>query len=440
VVEQDEVYVRSLRGGAGRWYRELTANPDAVLHAGSDSVPVRAVPAADPESIERATAGFRRKYAGSPSLESMIRDEILDTTVRLEPGSSSHIAGAANPAACWPVPDVMALTDAREAGQGRKDDHLRIAAEVGVEHRAGTGLERIRLRHRALPERDLASVQLGIELLARPLAAPLVVSAMTGGTTEAAAVNERLAGAAAELGVAMVLGSGRALLEDPGLLGTYRLGPRPPLLLGNLGAAQITPERAVRLVELLEADGLSVHLNPLQEAVQPEGEPQFSGVVERIAATVERLTPLPVVVKEVGFGLDAGDVRALDAAGVAALDVAGSGGTNWALIEGRRDARSRALAEAFADWGTPTLESLRAARAAAPDATLLASGGLRDGVDVAKCLALGARACGIARPLLLAARSDRLTEALGTVVEQLRIATWLAGAPSATALDESHLQ
>ena len=332
------------------------------------------------------------------------------------------------------------MKNAREAGLDRKNDHLRIAAELGVEHRAGTNLETVRLRHRALPERDLSSVGLETELLGRRLAAPLVISAMTGGTEEAATVNERLARGAAELGVAMVLGSARALLEDPKLLDTYRLGPRPPLLLGNLGAAQVTPERAARVVELLDADGLSIHLNPLQEAVQPEGQPYFSGVLERIAATVEQLAPVPVVVKEVGFGLDPDDVRALESTGVAALDVAGSGGTNWALIEGRRDPRSRALAEAFADWGVPTLRSLEAARTAAPDATLLASGGLRDGVEVAKCLALGARACGIARPLLLAARSDGVPEALGTVLQQLRVATWLAGAPSTAALNESHLQ
>jgi isopentenyl-diphosphate delta-isomerase len=335
----------------------------------------------------------------------------------------------------------MAVTEIDSAaGQVRKDDHLRIAAEAGVGHRAGTGLEGVRLRHRALPERDLADVGLRVELLGRRLQAPLMVSAMTGGTPEAARVNHRLTRAAAQLGVAMVLGSGRVLLEHPELLGTYRFGPRPPLLLANLGAAQITPKAAQRLVELLHADGLSVHVNPLQEAIQPEGQSRFAGVLERVAATVECLAPLPVVVKEVGFGLDPEDVRALDRAGVAAIDVAGSGGTNWAKIEGRRDRRARDVAEAFADWGVPTLKSLREARVAAPAATLLASGGLRNGVDVAKCLALGASACGLARPLLLAAREDRVSEALETVVEQLRIATWLAGAASAEQLNEAHLQ
>jgi isopentenyl-diphosphate delta-isomerase len=327
-----------------------------------------------------------------------------------------------------------------ELPPGRKADHLRIAAGAGVEHAAGTGLERVRLRHRALPGRDLADVGLGCELLGARLAAPLVISAMTGGTADALEVNRRLARAAAEHGVALVLGS------EPALLPTYRPagGGRPPLLLGNLGAAQVRdangPERAERLLDVLGADGLSIHLNPVQEAVQPEGQPAFSGVLEGIAAVVERLAPRPVVVKEVGFGMDPEDVRALAGAGVAAVDVAGAGGTNWALIEGRRDPRAGAVAAAFADWGVPTVDALAGARAAAPGLRLIASGGLRDGVDAAKCLALGASAAGLARPFLVAAGADRAEAAVGAVLAQLRIATWAAGAPAASALGPEHLR
>ena len=155
---------------------------------------------------------------------------------------------------------------------------------------------------------------------------------------------------------------------------------------------------------------------------------------------VRRLAPRPVLVKEVGFGLEPADVALLRDAGVAAVDVAGAGGTNWALIEGRRDKSGPERAEAFADWGVPTCESLMAARSAVPNAVLLASGGLRDGVDVAKCLALGADACGIARSFLVAAQADRAKDALEAVLDQLRIATWLAGARSTAALGEEHLQ
>jgi isopentenyl-diphosphate delta-isomerase len=321
----------------------------------------------------------------------------------------------------------------------RKAAHLRIAAEPGVLHRSGTGLDALRLRHRALPGRDLADVDLGTDLLGARLSAPLLVSAMTGGTDEATLVNDRLARAATDHGVGLALGSGRALLDDPGLLRTYRGPARPPLLLANLGAVALTPERAVRLVDMLEADGLSIHLNAIQEAVQPEGEPRFAGVLERIAATVQRLAPLPVVVKEVGFGMDAEDVAELRDAGVAAIDVAGSGGTNWALVEGRRDPRAGTLADAFADWGVPTGDAVLTARAVAPALPVIASGGVRDGVDAAKCLALGATAAGMARPLLIAARDDRAGEAMALAVRQLRVAVWACGAASAAAMDAGRL-
>jgi len=327
---------------------------------------------------------------------------------------------------------------------GRKADHLRIAAGADVEHAGGSGFAHVRLRHRALPERDLDDVSLETDLLGARLGAPLVVSAMTGGTEEAGRINAALARAACEHGLALVLGSGRALLEDPALLETYRSADRPPLLLGNLGAAQVVlpdaPARAERLVELLGADGLTIHLNPIQEAVQPEGEPRFAGVAAGIAAIVSHLAPRPVVVKEVGFGMDAADVALLRDAGVAAIDVAGAGGTNWALVEGRRDERAGEVAAAFADWGVPTADALADARAAAPELPLIASGGLRDGVDAAKALALGASAAGLARPFLLAARAGTASETAATLVRQLRVAVWAAGAPSAAALGPEHLR
>jgi isopentenyl-diphosphate Delta-isomerase len=327
---------------------------------------------------------------------------------------------------------------------GRKADHLRIASGPGVAHSGGTGLEGVRLRHRALPERDLADVSLETSLLGARLGAPLVVSAMTGGTEEAGVINERLARAACEHGLAVVLGSGRALLEDPSLLPTYRSADRPPLLLGNLGAAQIrlddAPTRAERLIELLDADGLTVHLNAIQEAVQPEGEPRFAGVVAGITAVAAHLAPLPVMVKEVGFGMDAADVALLRDAGVAAIDVAGAGGTNWALVEGGRDERAAEVGAAFADWGVPTAAALTEAHAAAPELPLVASGGLRDGVDAAKALALGATAAGLARPFLLAARADTATETAATLIRQLRVAVWATGAPSAAELGPDHLR
>ena len=321
----------------------------------------------------------------------------------------------------------------------RKAEHLRIAAEPGVEHRSGPGLDAIRLRHRALPQRDLAAVDLEVTLFGVRLQAPLLVNAMTGGTDAAAAVNESLATAAAEHGVGMVLGSGRALLADHTLLDTYKRAARPPLLIANLGAVGLTRDHAARLVDVLGADGLSVHVNPLQEAIQPEGQPHYADVLDRIAATASALAPLPVIVKEVGFGMDAEDVRALAAAGVAAVDVAGAGGTNWALIEGRRDPRAGALAAGFADWGVPTARTVADAVAAVPELPVIASGGLRDGVDVAKCLAMGASAGALARPLLTAAQDGGASRAVATIVDQLRIAVWACGAPSAAGMNAQRL-
>jgi isopentenyl-diphosphate delta-isomerase len=327
---------------------------------------------------------------------------------------------------------------------GRKADHLRLAAGDDVAHTAGAGFDGVRMRHRALPERDLDDVSLETELLGARLGAPLLVSAMTGGTPEAETINARLARAACEHGLALVLGSGRPLLDDPGQLPTYRSADRPPLLLCNLGAAQVRapegPARAEQLVELLDADGLTIHLNPIQEAVQPEGETDFAGVTAGIAAVVAHLAPVPVVVKEVGFGLDAADVALLRDAGVAAIDVAGAGGTNWALVEGRRQASAASVAAAFAEWGVPTAESLANACATAPELALIASGGLRDGVDAAKALALGASAAGLARVFLLAALADQASEVAATLVRQLRVAVWAAGAASAAELSVTHLR
>jgi isopentenyl-diphosphate delta-isomerase len=271
------------------------------------------------------------------------------------------------------------------------------------------------------------------------LSAPLMVSAMTGGTAQAALINERLAAAAAAHGIGLALGSGRALLRDPSLAATYVGRVRPPLLFANLGGSQLLEPRGVddarRLVELLDADGLSLHLNALQEAIQPEGQTDFSGLATRIGELVRALDPIPVIVKEVGFGMSSADARLLMAAGVAGIDVAGSGGTNWALVEGDRDPAAAAVASAFAGWGVPTAEALVSTLGVTEGRIpVLASGGLRTGVDVALCLALGAVAGGLARQLLLAAQSDSAEEAIGVLIRQLRIATWLAGAPSSAAL------
>lgn len=327
----------------------------------------------------------------------------------------------------------------------RKEEHLALAASPAALHHAEAGFDAVRLAHRALPGRALADVDLGAELLGRRLEAPVLISSMTGGAEGARQINASLAESAAEHGVALGLGSGRGLLADPALATTFFdpiRSPRPPLLIANLGGTQLRsaagPDEAARLVEMLDADALYIHLNPLQEALQPEGDRDFSGVLEGIANTVDRLAPLPVMVKEVGFGLHPADVTELAAVGVAGVDVAGAGGTNWAMIEGMRSGLPE-LAAPFANWGHRTPQAITQA-CAASSLPVVGSGGLRHGVDVARCLALGAVAGGLARPALLAARDGRAREWLGATIEQLRIATWLTGAPGSASLNAEHLE
>jgi isopentenyl-diphosphate Delta-isomerase len=323
----------------------------------------------------------------------------------------------------------------------RKRDHLRIALteEVGSEG-ITTGLAEVHLAARALPERDLADVDLSVSAFGRRLAAPLVLSCMTGGVSEAGAVNRNLAVAGQAHGVAVGLGSGRVLLEDESAADSFLVRDVAPeaLLLANLGAVQLRdygPADCARLMERCEADVLVLHLNAVQEAVQPGGDTQFAGLTRRIAAVCATLEA-PVVVKEVGFGLAPADVRALVAAGVAGIDVAGAGGTNWARVEGLRDTRAGAVAAAFSAWGWPTADAVRSARAeldaSGSSTTLIASGGLRDGVDALKCLALGADLAAVGRGVLAAgaAGPEAAIEAVGVIVEQLRVAAWACGVGS----------
>jgi isopentenyl-diphosphate delta-isomerase len=329
----------------------------------------------------------------------------------------------------------------------RKADHLRVALEEQVGHvGTTTGLEGWRLAARALPGRALEDVDVTARAFGRRLGAPLLISCMTGGASEAGPVNAALAEAAAVHGVALGLGSGRVLLEggDRSSFEVRDIAPDVPLL-ANLGAVQL-PRVGVSgcaaLVGMTRADVLVLHLNAVQEAVQPGGDTDFRGLIDRIAEVVEGLD-VPVVVKEVGFGLAPADVDELLAAGVAGLDVAGAGGTNWATVEGFRDPRARAVAAAFAGWGWPTEVALRGAVDRAPDGVVvIASGGLVDGVDAATCLALGADLVGFGRALLPAAAegSAQATEALGVLVDQLRIATWAVGAASAAELSAAHLR
>ena len=289
--------------------------------------------------------------------------------------------------------------------EARKSDHIRITLEEDVRSGLSTGLERYRFIHHALPEIDLDDIDLNLQLFGRILQAPLLISSMTGGTPEAAAINRTLATAAQETGIAMGLGSQRAAVDHPELALTFQVRQAAPdiLLFANLGAVQLNYgyglDECQQAVDMIEADALILHLNPLQEAVQPEGDTHFAGLLSKIE-TISKALPVPVIAKEVGWGFSEQTARQLADAGVAAIDVAGAGGTSWTQVEMHRaqNDRQARLAAAFIDRGIPTAESIQYIRSAAPDMTIYASGGRRDGTESAQSSALGAALAGRAGP------------------------------------------
>ncbi|MEG3877306.1 type 2 isopentenyl-diphosphate Delta-isomerase [Microcoleus sp. herbarium7] len=315
----------------------------------------------------------------------------------------------------------------------RKADHLRICLEEDVQFReTTTGLERYRFAHCCLPELDRAQIDLTSTFLGKKLAVPLLISSMTGGTELAQTINYRLAEVAQEYKLAMGVGSQRIAVEHPQLAATFAVRQRAPdiLLFANIGAVQLNYnyglEECQKIIDILEADALILHLNPLQECVQTEGDTNFKGLLDKIAKLCEKL-PVPVIAKEVGNGISGKMAQKLLAAGVSAIDIAGAGGTSWAKIEGQRakDGKQRRLGATFSDWGIPTAECILSTRAAAPDVPLIASGGLQNGLDAAKAIALGADVAGLARPFLQAAAESESAAALLAEVLIAEIATVL---------------
>ena len=328
----------------------------------------------------------------------------------------------------------------------RKADHIRINLEEDVQFPGLTnGFEGYRLIHQALPELNLTEVETGVAFLGKRLQVPLLISSMTGGTEAARAINRNLARGAQARGIAMGLGSQRTGIEQAETADTFRVRDLAPdiLLFANLGAIQLnygyTVDQCRRAVEMIEADALILHLNPLQEALQADGDWQWKGLLGKIEA-VCRAVGVPVVAKEVGWGISEGTARRLAEAGVAALDVAGSGGTSWSEVEYHRAPtdRLRRLAKIFADWGIPTAETLLMAQRGAPGLPLIASGGMRNGIEAAKALALGATAVGIASPFLkaAAASADEVIETIEQLALELCTAMFCAGAGSVAALRE----
>lgn len=325
----------------------------------------------------------------------------------------------------------------------RKTEHLKIIEENGVQSLVAPGWDDYRFVHNALPNLDLREIDLSTAAFGRRLSAPIIISSMTGGTSDAGELNRRMAKVAQHRGIAMGVGSQRIALEDRESIENFRVRSVAPdiLLFANLGAVQlnygVTPKDCAWVVEAIEADALYLHLNALQEALQLEGNTNFRGLIGRIAAVCAAV-PVPVIAKEVGWGISGEVACQLREAGVAGIDVAGAGGTSWSAVEQAR-AGSRLLAtvaDAFAGWGIPSAEAVKQVRKACPDAKIIASGGLRSGVDVAKALALGADLCGLAAPVIRAAMkgTDEAEFLLSAVIEQLRLAMFGIGAGDLEAL------
>ena len=340
------------------------------------------------------------------------------------------------PAAATPVEAAL--------GRDRKAEHIRLALEqrmqLGVNY-----FDDYRFEHAALPEIDFDDIDIGVDFLGHRLAAPLLVSSMTGGTEAAGLINRNLAAGAERTGIAVGVGSQRKALEDPAKADTFQVrevAPSVPLL-ANLGAVQLNYGLGVReclqAVEMIGADALILHLNPLQEAIQPEGQRNFAGLLPKIGEVVRAL-PVPIIVKEIGCGISAATARALAGQGIRIVDTAGVGGTSWARIEAER-AGDLDLGEVFAGWGIPTPLSIQEVRSVG-GLTVIASGGVRNGIDVAKALALGADLAGMAYPFLQAATEspERVVEKVQRIVLELKICMFCLGVKTVAELRHARLR
>ena len=344
------------------------------------------------------------------------------------------------------MPDADAPSDIEIIKQ-RKKDGIDIPLQKNVQARTtSTYLEHVKLVHNALPEIDYDDIDLSTTFLGRRFSAPLIIDSMTGGTDEATVINGRLGELAEKYGFGMGLGSQRAGLKSEELASTYAIARKNApnaFLIANIGGAQLakglTVDDAKKIVKMIRANALVVHLNPLQELVQPEGEPKYAGVLARISELVKNMD-IPVIVKEVGAGISREVAIKLEMAGVSAVNVAGAGGTSWAGVEKVRAEMmkndiKRHLGELFWDWGIPTAASLVQARRAVK-LPLIASGGLRNGLEVAKCVVLGASMAAMAYPFLRAASQSResLFAFADTVLAELKSTMFLVGAGSVPSL------
>jgi isopentenyl-diphosphate delta-isomerase len=332
----------------------------------------------------------------------------------------------------------------------RKREGIEIPLNKDVQAKTtSTYLEYVKLIHNALPELDYDEIDISTTFLKRKFSAPLIIDSMTGGAPEAARINGRLGELAEKYGFAMGLGSQRAGLESEQLAETYSIARKnapSAFLIANIGGAQLAKGLTVgnikKIIDMIQADALVIHLNPLQELIQPEGEPKYKGVLSKISEICGDLD-VPVIVKEVGAGISKEVAVKLEVAGVSAINVAGAGGTSWAGVEKIRAEASNNdlkthLGEIFWDWGIPTAASLVEVKKTVK-VPIIASGGLRNGMEMAKCIVLGASMCAMAYPFLLKAAEskEQLFSFADTVIAELKSTMFLIGAMNLSVLKSS---
>ncbi|MFX1564985.1 MAG: type 2 isopentenyl-diphosphate Delta-isomerase [Promethearchaeota archaeon] len=334
--------------------------------------------------------------------------------------------------------------------ESRKLDHIRICLEREVESSILTGFDDITLVHNAVPELNLDDVDIRTTLLGHKLQAPLMVTAMTGGHPESLSINKHIAQAVEKLGLAMGVGSQRAAVEDASLADSFtitRKSAPTAFLVGNIGAPQLSlgwgAKEAQTAIDMIEANALAIHFNAAQEAVQPEGEAKFAGVLQAIKSLSSKLST-PLIAKETGAGLSQSSAKVLMDAGVKALDVAGLGGTSWPAVEAERakpeDAMKATLGRWFTDWGIPTaVATFEVAYTVKKRIPIIASGGIRTGIDIAKAIAIGADLAGIALPVLSPAilDSNAVQLFLEGLIQGLKAAMFLVGAANLTELSQA---
>jgi isopentenyl-diphosphate delta-isomerase len=326
----------------------------------------------------------------------------------------------------------------------RKQRHIRISLEENVESKIPTGFRDVNLVHRAIPEIDLRDVDASVELFGKSLSAPIIISAITGGTVEAEKINRILARVVQKTGIGIGVGSQRIAIQQPELEDTFRIVRKEApdaLVIGNIGCPQLSigwgVEEARRAVDMIEADALAIHMNPLQEAVQIGGDTNFRGLVEKVG-TITSSLKVPVIMKETGSGISFEDAVRLEKAGVSGFEISGLGGTSWAAVEHHiakevGEKRQEYIGKSLWSWGIPTVCSLIEVRTASKG-KIIASGGLRNGLDIAKSLALGADATGIARPMLQKAieGEEALEKYVEAIIAEAKICMFLVGARDVT--------